>query len=264
MRAGAAAVSLPREKRVADATSFARFAPSRRSLLVGAGFLALAIGAYAAARESSAFAIDRVDVVGASADVRQQVQRSVAPFIGTSLLSLDGAALERRVESLPTVVSARYDRAFPHTLRLHVVPEAPVAVVHRGMETWLVSARGRVIRRVPNGSNGALARIWVTRATVVAAGEFIDAAAGGITARTLALASRFPARIETASLAHDELVYRLRSGLELRLGQPTDIRLKLAIARRALTQLPTGTTYLDVSVPGRPVAGADSQLSSRG
>jgi hypothetical protein len=53
--------------------------------------------------------------------------------------------------------------------------------------------------------------------------------------------------------------------VELRLGDPTDVRLKLAIARRALAQLPPGATYLDVSVPGRPVAGADNpQLSGTG
>ena len=66
------------------------------------------------------------------------------------------------------------------------------------------------------------------------------------------------------SLAHDALVFRLRSGLELRLGAPTDVRLKLAIARRALRALPAGATYVDVSVPGRPVAGTDPQLSGRG
>jgi hypothetical protein len=51
------------------------------------------------------------------------------------------------------------------------------------------------------------------------------------------------------------LLFRLRSGLEIRLGRPADVRLKLAIARRALRGLPSGTTYLDVSVPERPVAG---------
>jgi len=42
-----------------------------------------------------------------------------------------------------------------------VVPETPVAAVRRGRETWLVSARGRVIARIPKGSEGALTRIWV-------------------------------------------------------------------------------------------------------
>jgi len=61
--------------------------------------------------------------------------------------------------------------------------------------------------------------------------------------------------IATAAMAHHELVLRLRSGIELRLGRPTDVRLKLAVARRALRGLPSGAAYLDVSVPGRPVAG---------
>lgn len=232
--------------------------------MIGCGLAAIAVGMYYAARESSAFAIQRVAVRGAPPELRTQVRRAVAPFVGESLLALDGAALERRIEALPTVVSASYDRSFPHTLRVRVVPETPVAALRRGPETWLVSARGRVISRIPKGSNGTLARIWVRRAATVAAGGFLSGDAGGGQARALALATRFPARIQTVSLSHGSLVFRLRSGLELRLGEPTDVRLKLAIARRALQQLPAGSAYLDVSVPGRPVAGRDPQVSSGG
>jgi cell division protein FtsQ len=250
--------------RAGKGSALGRFAPSGRSLLLGLGLLATAAGAYTVARQTAVFSIDRVEVVGVPSSVQAQVRRAVAPLHGSSLLAVDGAALERRVEALPTVLSAHYDRAFPHTLRIHVVPETPVAVLHRGTETWLVSARGRVMARIAHGTNGALARIWVKRATPVAAGEILGADAGGDTARTLALALRFPARIATATLAHDELVFRLRSGLELRLGEPTDVRLKLAIARRALRVLPAGATYVDVSVPGRPVAGTDPQVSGGG
>jgi hypothetical protein len=121
-----------------------------------------------------------------------------------------------------------------------------------------------VIGPIPRGRAGPLARIWVKRAATVVAGGFLAADAGGTAARALALASRFPARIATASLAHGELVFRLRSGLELRLGEPTDVRLKLAIARRALRRLPAGSAYLDLGVPGRPVAGPDPQVSGGG
>lgn len=264
-RARAVAAPLPRTKERARLAALARFAPSRRSFLVGVCIVALAAGAYAVARQTSAFAIGRIEVSGAPTDVRQAVQRVLAPLVGTNLLALDGTALERKAEALPTVVSVSYDRAFPHTLRIHVVPELPVAVLHRGRSTWLVSARARVVMRIPNGTYAGLARIWVPRKTDVAVGAFLTADGGGTTARTLALARRFPARISTASLVHGELVFRLHSGLELRLGDPTDVRLKLAIARRALAQLPSGTTYVDVSVPGRPVAGTGNpQLSTGG
>jgi cell division protein FtsQ len=261
-RARAAVASLPRDR--AARTGAARLLPSRRSLLVGIGVAAVAAGAYAAARQSAMFAITTLELRGAPPQVARAARRAAAPVVGTNLLALDGAALERRLEALPGVVSVTYDRAFPHTLRIRVVPEEPVAVLRRGTESWLVSARGRVIERLPRGGGGAYPRVWVTRATPVAAGDVLRDGGGGLASRALALAAGFPARIAAVSLRRGQLAFHLRSGVELRLGEPTDVRLKLAIARRALRALPVGTAYLDVSVPGRPVAGPDPQLSSGG
>jgi cell division protein FtsQ len=222
------------------------------------------MGAYAIARQTSMFAIDHVEVVGVSAPIRKEVRRAAAPLVGTSLLALDGTSLRAQLEALPDVVAIRYDRAFPHTLRVTVVPERAVAVVRSGKESWLVSARGRAMARVPRGGEGRLARVWVPSATAITAGGVLADADGGTAVRALAAAERFPARIATASLAHGHLLFRLRSGLELRLGEPTDLRLKLAVARRALRVVPSGSTYLDVSLPGRPVAGTNPQLSTGG
>jgi len=240
-----------------------RFLPSVRSLAVGFGLLAIAGVAYGIARESSAFAIGHVEVAGASPVVKAQVRRQVAVLRGKSLLALDGAALVRRVEALPTVVTASYDRAFPHTLRIEIVPERPVAVVRQGAKAWLVSARGRVMRSLPPHADRALTRIWIPHSTPVTLGRTLPAEHATAVARALSLASRFPAHIALAALRRDGLLFRLRDGVDVRLGDPTDIRLKLAIARRALRRLPAGTGYLDVSVPGRPVAGSNPQLSGR-
>jgi hypothetical protein len=112
-----------------------------------------------------------------------------------------------------------------------------------------------VMTSIVPGTRPLLPRIWVRMAAPVSIGAFLASDDGGIAARTLGLVGRFPARIATASLAHGELTFALRSGVQIRFGEPTDVRLKLAIARRALRVLPSGSTYLDVSVPGRPVAG---------
>ena len=251
------AASLPRTRvRIA--------VPSLRSLLVGVGLVALAAGAYAVARQTSAFAVGRIEVTGASPRVAAEVRHAVATLRGTSLLALDGSALIRRVDALPTVVSAGYDRAFPHTLRIDVVPEQPVAVVRQGAKAWLVSARGRVMRPIPRHGARPLARVWIPKTTPVEVGGFLPGAHAGAVARALALAARFPAHIAFAALRRDGLVFRLRNGLDLRLGEATDIRLKLAIARAALRRVPPGTVYLDVSVPGRPVAGPNPQVSGGG
>jgi cell division protein FtsQ len=259
-RARAAVAALPRRL---PSFELARLAPSRRSIGVGLGIVALAIGTYVVARESSAFAVTRIEVSGGTPRIRHEVRSALAPVRGDSLLSLDGAGLIDRVEALPTVVSAGYDRSFPHTLRVHVVPERPVAVLRRGRSSWLVSAQARVVTRLRPHAARALPRIWVPRRTDVRVGRFLAPTRGGTAARTIAVAARFPAHVAVVSLVRGELVFHLRSGVEIRLGSPTDVRLKLAIARRALRHLPPGSTYVDVSVPGRPVAGANSQLSGR-
>jgi len=58
----------------------------------------------------------------------------------------------------------------------------------------------------------------------------------------------------------------LRSGIEIRLGDATDIDVKLEVTRRVLPQLGDLRGYLDVSVPDRPVAGAslNSQVEVEG
>jgi cell division septal protein FtsQ len=221
----------------------------------------MAGGAYAVARQTSAFAVDRIEVRGASPRVAAQVRHEVASLRGTSLLALDGRALVHALDALPTVVASGYDRAFPHTLRIDVVPEQPVAVVRQGAKAWLVSARGRVMRSIPQQGARPLTRIWIPRTTPVTVGGFLPTNHAAAIARALALAAGFPAHIAFASLRREGLVFRLRNGLELRLGDPTDIRLKLAIARAAMRRMPSGTLYVDVSVPGRPVAGNNSQLS---
>lgn len=247
----------------------ARFAPTRRSLAVGFGMLAFALGAYMLARESSLFAVTRIEVAGGSPQVARQVRRALGLVVGKPLVGLNGSAVLRQVDALPTVVSASYDRAFPHTLRITIVPERPVAVLRRGVDSWLISLRGRVIDRLPAHADASLPRIWVPARTRVHAGVDL-AGSTRVAARAVGLAGALVARVTTASYGNGELLFHLRSGLELLLGAAGDVKLKAAVAQRALALLPAGSTYLDVSVPGRPVAGtgvppvSPPQSSSRG
>jgi len=239
---------------------FTRFVPSRRSLLIAAGVVAIAIGSYAIARETSLFAIERVDVKGGSSAVRAQVARTLAPLVGRSLVGLNGAEVLQRTDALSTVVSATYDRAFPNTLRVTIVPEQPVAVLRTGATAWVVSTRGRVMRPVPLNEVRMLPRMWISE-KMVRVGEVLPRALGGSLARVLAAAGPMRGRVAAASLANGELVFHLRSGLALVLGAPTDIPLKVAVAARIFEQLPSGTRTVDVSVPSRPVASLQSVSS---
>jgi cell division protein FtsQ len=251
-------------------TWLARLAPTRRSLAVGFGILVLALGAYLLARESSLFAINTIDVRGGSPEVAAQVRSALGSLDGAPLVGLDGSSVLRKVDALPTVVRASYDRAFPHTLRITIVPERPAAVLRRGPDSWLVSVRGRVIERLQTAADPRLPRIWISAGTAVTAGVRLSGAGAAAAARAVGLAGGFATRVVTASYTDGTLVFHLRSGVEVLLGAGGDVRLKVAVAERALAQLPPGSTFLDVSVPGRPVSGTGAPLlgappsSSRG
>lgn len=259
-RARAAVVPLPRRARAAR-LELARLAPSRRSVLLGLALLAAAGGAYAVARETSLFAVRAIEVRGASPSVAAQVRSALAPLAGASLLVVNAAAVERRLGALATVESSSVDRAFPNTLRVFVRPERPLAVVRRGADAWLLSRRGRVVRTLDRHARAGLPRIWVARRTALRIGARL-AGDPALAARALGPVAGTPflGRIRLVRATTGGLTLVLRSGLEIRLGDQSDLRLKLAVARHVLRALGPGPGYLDVSVPERPVARPDSQV----
>lgn len=241
-----------------------RVLPSGKALAIAAIVVGCAGGMYALARETSMFAISRIDVRGAPPALARTVGTTLSPVIGNSLVSLDGAAVVNRLEALPTVVSASYDRDFPHTLRVRIVPERAVAVLRSGASSWLVSARGRVMASVDRRRYRTLSRIWLPPQARVDTGSFLSDDAGTAARALRAFAATGFARQATWARIHDaQLTVGLRSGLELRFGAPADLALKIAVVRSILptVELPAagGPSYVDVSVPERPVAGTNSQ-----
>jgi cell division protein FtsQ len=255
-------LSLPRRR----PRALVRLLPSGRSLLLAGALVALAAGVYLLARETSMFAVRGVRVTGASPALARQVGAALDRFDGVSLVSLHGAAVVGAVEDLPAVVSATYDREFPHTLVVRVVPERPVAILRSGTTSWVVSARGRVVAEVARGAFRTLPRIWVPPTTRVEVGSFLSDDAGAAARALRAFVSAgFARQALWARIRDRELTVLLRSGVELRFGSATDLALKIAVVRGILPAMTAasagGPTYLDVSVPDRPVAGSDSQLS---
>jgi cell division septal protein FtsQ len=174
-------------------------------------------------------------------------------------VQIGGDEIARRVAPIPSVLSVRYDRAFPHTLRVIVTAERPVLMLRRGTEGWVVSGRGRVIGHAEDAHTGTLPRVFVTKETSIEPGEFLPPARGGLAAAALApiATAEFPEPLRLVRAGEDELTFVLRSGLEVRLGDIGDLRLKLAVASKILDMIGTEQTesYVDVSVPERPVVG---------
>ena len=233
----------------------ARLVPSSRATAIALAVVTLAVGMYLIARETSLFAVDTIDVRGAPSGVAGQVRAALAEFKGSSLVTLYGTAVERRLAALPVVAEARYDRDFPHTLRIFVKPEMPVAVVRRGPDSWLVSARARVISSLRLGEESALPRIWVAGRVSVSPGGTL----GGDPARAVRAAaplagSSLEGRVGAVRATPHQLTLVLRSGVELRLGDGHNLPVKLAIGARIAAAERHMSGYVDLTVPDRPVS----------
>lgn len=234
--------------------------PSARSLAVGFGVAALALGSYAVARWTPLFAVHSIEVVGVDRPTAARIRGALQELEGESLVALRSDDVQRRLAVLPEVLSASYDRAFPNTLVVFVRPERPVGVLRRGDESWLVSARGRAIARLRVGESAALPRIWVGRNVVVGAAALVSDADTLRAIRTLALRGigALPP-VRSVRIDRRDVTLVLTSGLEVRLGHDEALPLKLAVAAGVLPKIGAEagreTLYLDVSVPERPVAG---------
>jgi cell division septal protein FtsQ len=266
---------VPRGRELATARAQARSStalqllPSGRSLAVGFGLLAAGFALYLGARETAVFSVRSIDVATEPRGHTGVVRRALAPIAGTSLLKVDEAVIASRLEPLPHVHLLGYDRSFPNGLRVRVSVEAPVAVLRRGDENWLVSVEGRVLRKLDVRLRRPLPVVWVPRSFEPEIGALVraDAPAAAVTALASMRsgAPTFFRRIWYVAPAEHGLTVVLRDRLELRLGGAADLPLKLEVARRVVAAVRAtrgAAAYVDVSVPGRPVVGAtlDSQV----
>lgn len=246
----------------------ARWLPSGRSLAIGFGLIAAAAGAYVIARETSIFALRRIQIQGAPPALAARIRTALEPLEGRSLVSFSGSAADRRLASFPQIAHVSYNRDFPHTLEVTVRVEQPVAVLRRASDAWLVSASGRVLTALQTGSYPPLPRIWLAAGTDVNVGAHVATGDAIHVASTLGRV-HFPSRVLAVSQdASGQLVLQLGSGREVRLGDLSNLPLKLAVAAAILPRS-QGALYVDVSVPTRAVAGyattaTQPQVSSQG
>ena len=241
------------------AIPFARLIPSGRSLVICFAALTAIVGAYLAARNTSMFAVQRIEVTGARPSVVERVDAALQPLDGTSLLSLDAATIDRRLTPLRDVTLVSYDRAFPHTARIVVSAERPVAVLRKGSQAWIVTERGRVLDQLDDASTSQLPRVWVADASVPSTGDLLTADEARLPAvvlgSVLSANRQLFGDVREARETDDGLVLVLRSGTEIRLGDADEVGLQLAVAQRVLQAVGPGAAYVDVSVPERAVVG---------
>ena len=236
----------------------------RRLAVLGIAVAAIiAPGAYWAIANSSVFAVSAIAVSGGGGSLLDaEVQQAATSVVGhRSLLQVDTSAVARAVEQIPYVRSASVDRAFPHTLAIRIDVYRAAAVVRSGTSAYLVSDDGRVLDTTTGGER--LPTIEVRGGLALKAGA--DVRTGDVAAGLAVLRAVPPhfsgrvARVHRVVSGPAGAVVVVGRGLQLRLGAPTRVDVKLKAAARILRSMQASTraalAYVDVSAVPRAALG---------
>jgi cell division protein FtsQ len=235
-----------------------------RRLLVVALILAAALTAtyYGWLRDSSLVQVRDVSVAGLTGPDAPRVRKLLQEAaLGMTTLHVREDLLRRAVAAEPSIRSLRAMPDFPHGLRIDVLENHPVAAV-------TIPGSGRV----PVAGNGTLMPAEKGGPAVpdLRIGGSIDIARSGdaparlddqAAARLVRVAaSAPPALLRRASSieqrAGQGIVVVLRGGPPVVFGDASRLPAKWEAAAGVLaSSAATGATYVDVSLPDRPVAG---------
>ncbi len=204
-------------------------------------------------RNLSWFAIQDVTIKGATTNERQiksAVERAAGDM--TTLHIKDGE-LHDAVARFPTVASVAASTSFPHGLKVTITERLPVAFIKVAGRRTAVSADGYLLVGADFDAK-ALPRIEGAAAHGVRLDEDATAQAAILGATPEPLRNRITA--STWDENRGGVVVDLHNGPEIRFGDGARAQAKWEAAVAVLSGDARGSpSYLDVSVPDRPVSG---------
>jgi cell division protein FtsQ len=226
----------------------------RRRAIAAAVVLIVLYGGYMLwFRNLSLFAIHSVTISGATTN-EPAIKSAVESVAGDmTTLHLNDDELRNAVAHFPTVASVKADTSFPHTLHVTITERLPVAWIHVDGHETAVSADGYLLLGT-SFDRHTLPRIDGAGAH----GVILDRDAAAQAA--ILGATPAPLRNRIASSNWDEqhggVVVDLNGGPQIRFGDGTRAQEKWQAAVAVLSSPQRGSpSYLDVSVPDRPVSG---------
>jgi cell division protein FtsQ len=241
-----------------------RKARGRRRLTVLCSAVALIglVCLYYAVRASPIFNVQSVAVSGGNAKLDAAIQADAEQAAtGKSLLGLDTGSIDNVVQAMPWVRSATVDRDFPNTLRVTVVMYSPAVAVTSAGSTYLVAADGHVIAKTSKPSPHLVA-VTLPKTSKLAVGQDstdrqLVSALWLLHATPTWFRHQFGA-ITAIQPGAGTLTATVGSKMQLRLGAPSQLDLKMRVVERTLGKLDAqgrrATRYIDVSAPAHPAA----------
>jgi cell division protein FtsQ len=206
--------------------------------------------AFAVSR-SPLLAVDTLQVRGSTHLTAEQILDAAGVHEGDPIVWIDTSAAVAGIEALPYVRAASLERQWPDTVRITVHERRPSAWVEGPTGPAVVDPTGRVLAEV-DAAPPAMPQLL--GATVPPPGGTVDVVGAARVAGALpGLAAAGTTSVDTTDHG---IVLHLATGGEIRMGEATQIRVKLNAALAVLdASRDAPPAYVDVSVPTNPVAG---------
>ena len=214
---------------------------------------ALGYGGWTWLRDSSLAEVRDVEITGASSSEEPKVRAALdAAARDMTTLHVREDALRSAVAQYASVAAIEVKADFPHTLKIRVIENTPVAVLVSGDREIAASGDGLLLRGVVADSD-----LPVIKTAAPPTGDRV----GNLNTRTaLTIAAAAPEalrrRIDRLWTGPRGMMLALVDGPDLIFGDASDARRKWLSAARVLADpSAAGATYLDVRVPERVAAG---------
>ncbi len=221
------------------------------SAIVAGGLL---LGGWLWLRDSSLVAVTRVTVTGQSGPDAAAIRTAlVGAARGMTTLDVSMSTLRTAVSPFPVVEDLRVSTQFPHGMRIRVIERLPVAVVSVGGRRIAVASDGTLLHESQPTST-----LPVVPLTVPPGGpRLINPALQAIKLLAAAPAELLPRIGQVTTVQGHGLVAQIRGGPSIYFGLAADARAKWIAATEVLADPGSaGATYIDVTDPVRPAAGA--------
>jgi cell division septal protein FtsQ len=210
------------------------------------------VAALVAVERSALVGLEEIRVTGVERLDAEEIREATQLQLGTSTLRLRLGRVEERVRELPEVREARARRVDPLTVVVEVVERRPSLVVQGDGERVLLDREGVVLAR---GRQQGLPRIVLDQAPPGPGGTVADDPAlanavrawRGLSGPLRAQVVRYLAR------GPDDLVLRLESGIDVRIGRADRLDEKVRAMGVILEDLGDASiSEIDVRAPSAP------------
>ncbi|HLH66563.1 MAG TPA: hypothetical protein VKV27_12760 [Solirubrobacteraceae bacterium] len=243
---------------VALAGAFARW--GARAAVAVALLGALATGGWLYFRDSPLVAVRRVQIIGAGGPSGARIRRALELAAGQmTTLDVSLSALRAAVAPFSSVVRLQVSTSFPHTMRIRVLQRRAVAVISADGARVTVADDGVLLR-----DQAPTAALPVIQLAAEPPGERVTGAA---LQEVLLLADAPRALLRHVQSVWSDpvhgLVAQLRDGPRVYFGAAAQLAAKWSAVVDVLgSPSSAGASYIDVTVPQRPAAGAGSDGSA--